>query len=185
MKKPITFLCLMWCLFSLSSQNNADNQPLQDWKFNLGAGFDFAAGKDFTGNTLFITPTLSKQFSNKLTIYAGTLFQSYSFLSTGKHESGLYMPLQTLSVFGAAAFQVNEKVTIYGGLIHSEPVSIKQGQLMNKSGDAIFGGIDYSISRNSKIGLRFMYGSDYFPLYSYPATFRNDQSGFLFPFHDR
>lgn len=171
----ILFLAVLTCQgqydSGLSLKNNSD--------FTLEAGSSFTAGSGFSGSSLFIRPALSKPITRRFSIQAGTMFQSYHLFSAQNSELSSMFPAYSLSLFGMGSFELNDKITVYGGYMHTKPVFSKSGKDLFAPGNTFFGGIDYRMNNNNTLGIRVAYSKDNNSLFQYPSMFRQGSTDYF------
>ncbi len=162
------------------AQSDFRQSPIKHTDFKLTGGTTFAAGSGFYGNSLFLAPSLSRTITRKFSLQAGTVFQTYHLFSSSNNELKAFFPAYSLSFFGMGTLQMTEKISVYGGILHTRPFSEKQGDDRFSPGNTFFGGIDYRINSKSTIGLRFAYSKDQTYLLHSPSSFGQSTS-LLFP----
>jgi hypothetical protein len=162
-------LCLISIASFGSAQENLENETNTTPVFGLTAGTAFTGGNMFSGNSLFIQPSVIKPISSKFSLQAGTLFQTYTMFSAPKSENLNFGTSAFMSFYGMSAYKLNERITLYGGFMHTRSV-LTSSDGSKFSGNTFFGGADYKLSNNSSIGIRFAYSKDSNPFLMFPST---------------
>ncbi len=161
-------ICALFVLQSMGQLNeNAPflNEPIET---GISAGTFLTGSSDFSAQSFFIQPYISKKFTRRFSIQTGTIFQTYSLFSKHNSEMAAFSPASSLALFVSGSYDVSNKLTLYGGFLHAEPISFSGNTNFN-SGNAFFGGFDYKIGKNSYIGARFLYSKDMSPLLHSPS----------------
>lgn len=179
MKQLFSLLILFLAIFTSRGQFDSGFTLKDNTNFSLDAGTAFTAGSGYSGNSLFIRPTLTKSMSRNFSLHAGTMFQSYQLFTQKNSELNTYFPAYSLSFFGMGSVDLNEKITLYGGYMYSKPFTGKSGNEYFSPGNTFFGGIDYRVSNSSTLGIRVAYSKNEYSLFNYPSMFRNGPSGYF------
>jgi len=170
MKNLLAFLCLICISLFSSAQENIEQETNTAPVFGLTAGTTFTGGNMFSGNSLFIQPSVIKPISSKFSLQAGTLFQTYTMFSAPKSENLTFGPSAFMSFYGMGAYKLNERTTLYGGFMHTRSIFSNQDASSKYSGNTFFGGADYKLTNNSSIGIRFAYSKDSNPFLMFPSS---------------
>jgi hypothetical protein len=167
--------------FLPDSLRNDQNDKV-NFHFNTGTSIatDFGGGSAFT---TFFAPTVTYQFNSKWRFSTGAMVSNTQLSGWTQYNLDRNAPqqltnLQQQSVFFQAAYQVNEKLRIYGTVQqHLFSLNGDNSKLpFNLSGTTFDLGMDYEVSKGLHLGVQVRQSQGYTP-------FRSPfQSSFASPF---
>jgi len=161
----------------LVAQNDTSFNANEPMKFQLSSGLMFAGGHGFSGNSLWMSPSLTKDLSKKFSLQVGTLFQSTTLFSAPDNEMfSTGSTFFNLSYYGSLLYRLNEDVIIHGGLLYSQAVLSKNNPSVFGSGLTFYGGVDFRVSKKSTIGISVAYSKDDYPFICRPSPYSVNDS---------
>jgi len=177
MKQTATILIFIALLFTQTVFAQKDSLSMsRKSSFHLNAGTTFFGSKQFSGNTFFLNPEFQQPLTKRLSIHAGAVVSSMQFFQTNGIQA--FRPYSSASVYAAGSFILNDTWTLYGGVIHTKPMTLSSSDIPFNSSTTLFGGFDYKLSNSSTIGVRFSYSKDPYPLLLHPMGGNSAHSSF-------
>lgn len=160
-KTPSFILISFLFVMSVVAQENP--LPLnRQSSFRLNAGTTFFGSNQLSGNSVFLNPEFKQPLTERISIHAGVLFSNVQFFQN--NYSNIIKPQSSLSLYAAGSFKVNDRWTLYGGLMHSKPFVLTYSDKLLNTSTVFFGGFDYKINDSNSIGIMLMYSKDPYPL---------------------
>jgi len=141
---------------------------------NVGTSYAFASGYG-SGMRFYAAPTLTMPVTGRLSLHAGVLASSFYPVS-GKlvPETGMPAMLSSLSLFAAASYQLNDRLTLHGAGVKQLVNAPVNYPLMPYPVDNLSLGATFRLGDNVTIGasvsVRSNNGYNYIPPFSYPVS---------------
>ncbi|MCF8381609.1 MAG: hypothetical protein K9H49_18695 [Bacteroidales bacterium] len=143
---------------------------------SIGTSF-FYSGAYGSGNEFFAAPELSYGLTPRLSLHGGVMFSYTSFfgLQNGTEEGGAPMrAFPGMSIYGAANYQLNERVSFYGtGIRHmSTFIPGEKQNFVNPGYYSYSFGSTYKIGKNISIGasIHVRDRNTYYSPFSFPSS---------------
>ncbi|MFZ5941722.1 MAG: hypothetical protein ACOYXB_14200 [Bacteroidota bacterium] len=169
MKKLSGIVLLVFAACTLYGQDGAFRQPLPD---SLISGnevprvkapvFGFSAGSSFlwspgfgSASMLYAAPGLTYPVSQRFSVHAGVLTTlSYPIGGSGDISLGNPQPMTSLSLYAAASYRLDDRLTVYGAGIKQivGPDLKNPGPMVSFGSDSYTLGASYRLGRNVTIG---------------------------------